>query len=248
MILRYKDFLNENLEMDEVLDLYNYFIRILKIHENHFYNDIKISSNDSFKKDINSVFHKMMTGKEVITEDLYNIIHEYESKLYNDDKITPSENNFGCSMWDVCEVILEDPDTLNINRYIQDFSEEDIYVENSLNWLSEDVDNTISNDKYSELIDDIKSKIESTIENSGGEFSTFVDSYNQNPDDYKIEGLINDSDIYEFYLKHRNDIDEVLNDINFFDEVPTENNAFGLYEYIIKGTERAVQELVKNIQ
>ena len=43
-------------------------------------------------------------------------------------------------------------------------------------------------------------------------FSSFVESFIKNPEDVKIEGLINDSDIYEFYLKWRNDIDEILND------------------------------------
>lgn len=122
-------------------------------------------------------------------------------------------------------------------------------IKNFLDYIKENTDIediTVDSDKYTSLKEDIKSMIESTIENSGGEFNTLVDSYNRNPEDYKIEGLINDSDIYEFYLKHRNDIDEILNDIKFFDEVPTEMNAFGLYEYIIKGTERAVQELVKD--
>lgn len=102
--------------------------------------------------------------------------------------------------------------------------------------------------KFTELKEEIKSKIKKTIENSGGEFSQFVDSYKKNPEDVKIETLINDSEIYEFYLKWRNDIDELLNNINFFDEVPTEINAFGLYEYVIKGTERAIKECVKSLK
>lgn len=99
--------------------------------------------------------------------------------------------------------------------------------------------------KYSEVKDFIKEKIESTIEKSGGEYNTFVASYVKNPKDVKIEGLINDSDIYEFYLKFRNDIDEILNGVKYFDQVPSEVNAFGLYEYVIKGTEKSVEEIVK---
>ena len=80
--------------------------------------------------------------------------------------------------------------------------------------------------KYTELKDEIKSMIEKTIENNGGEFEDFKDKFVKSPEDVKIEGLINDSDIYEFYLKYRNDIDELLNDIKFFDEVPSESNTF----------------------
>jgi hypothetical protein len=102
--------------------------------------------------------------------------------------------------------------------------------------------------KYTDVIDEIKSMVESTIEKSGGEFKSFIDSYIKNPEDVKVEKFINDSDIYDFYLKWRNDIDEILSDINYFDEVPTENNAFGLYEYVIKGTQKAFLEFIKMVK
>jgi hypothetical protein len=112
---------------------------------------------------------------------------------------------------------------------------------------SNQISNKESDSKYSDIKEEVKSMIESTIEKSGGEFSSFVDSFNKNTEDIKIEGLINDSDIYDFYLKWRNDIDEILNDINFFDEAPSKINAFGLYEMVIKGTEKSIIELVRNL-
>jgi deoxyribodipyrimidine photolyase len=101
--------------------------------------------------------------------------------------------------------------------------------------------------KYTDLSSEVKSMIEKTIENSGGEFKSFTDKFVKSPEDVKIEGFINDSDIYEFYLKFRNDIDELLNDIKYFDEVPSESNTFGLYDYIINGTEKALIEIVKSL-
>lgn len=102
--------------------------------------------------------------------------------------------------------------------------------------------------KFEDVIDELKSMIENTIDKSGGELKSFISSYIKNPEDVKIEKLINDSDVYDFYLKWRNDIDEILSDINFFDELPTENNAFGLYEYVIKGTQKAILEFIKMIK
>ena len=87
--------------------------------------------------------------------------------------------------------------------------------------------------------------IENTIDKNGGEFASFVDKFIKEPDDVKIEGLINDSDLYDFYLKFRNDIDEILNDIKFFGNAPSEVNAIGLYDYLIKGTQKAIEETVK---
>jgi hexokinase len=113
-----------------------------------------------------------------------------------------------------------------------------------------EADETFENDtsKFTEVKDEIKSMIEKTIEKSGGEFSSFVDSFKKNPEDVKVEGFINDSDIYDFYLKWRNDIDEKLNDIKYFDQVPSKNNSFGLYEYVIKATEKAFKEFVDDLK
>ncbi|MCK9475645.1 MAG: hypothetical protein M0R46_06995 [Candidatus Muirbacterium halophilum] len=99
--------------------------------------------------------------------------------------------------------------------------------------------------EYPELTKNIKEMIEQTIENSGGEYSMFIDSYIKSPEDVKIEGLINDSDIYDFYIKYRNEIDELLNDVRFFDTIPSELNVLGLYEYIITGTNRSITEIVQ---
>lgn len=106
---------------------------------------------------------------------------------------------------------------------------------------------TLDNSKYPEVMEEVQKMIENTIQKNGGELKSFIESFEKNPEDVKVEGFINDSDIYDFYLKFRNDIDEILNNIKFYDESPTEVNAFGLYEYVIKGTERAFMEVVKMI-
>lgn len=102
-------------------------------------------------------------------------------------------------------------------------------------------------DKYSEVVEAIKDMIKSTIDKSGGEFKQFIESFLQNPEDVKILGLINDADVYEFYLKYRNQIDELLNEINYFSEVPSDNNIYGLYDFTIQGTLKSVIEFVKLI-
>jgi len=105
----------------------------------------------------------------------------------------------------------------------------------------------IESSKFQEVIDELESLINSTIDNSGGELKSFVESFIKDPNEVKIEGLINESDIYDFYLKYRNQIDECLNDINFYDNPPSEIGALGLYEFTIKGTMISVQEFVKQL-
>jgi deoxyribodipyrimidine photolyase len=123
-----------------------------------------------------------------------------------------------------------------IKKYLQFIKEE-----------AQPIEKSKDSGKYTELKDEVKSMIEKTIEKSGGEFKSFVDKFIKSPDDTKIEGFINDSDIYEFYLKFRNDIDELLNNVKYFNQVPSESNTFGLYDYIIHGTEKAVSEIVKEL-
>jgi len=105
----------------------------------------------------------------------------------------------------------------------------------------------IEANKFQEVIDEIKSMIEKTIEKSGGELNMFIESYIKSPDEVKIEGLINDSDIYDFYLKYRNQVDECLKDIKFYDQTATEVGAFSLYEYVIKGTNTSIKEFVASM-
>lgn len=62
-----------------------------------------------------------------------------------------------------------------------------------------------------------------------------------------IEGFINDSDIYEFYLKYRDDVDDLLLDLRWFDEVPTDNNIYSIYDYIILSTKKAFRETLSKI-
>lgn len=128
-----------------------------------------------------------------------------------------------------------------IKKYLKFINEADETTE------AQPVEKSQDSNKYTELKNEVKSMIEKTIEKSGGEFKSFVDKFTKSPDDVKIEGFINDSDIYEFYLKFRNDIDELLNNIKYFNEVPSESNTFGLYDYIINGTEKAVSEIVKEL-
>jgi hypothetical protein len=109
----------------------------------------------------------------------------------------------------------------------------------------------IEANKFQEVIDEIKSMIEKTINPSENvevdqeRLIDFIESYSKGQEE--IEKLISDSDIYDFYLKYRNQIDDCLKEIKFYDKTATEINAFGLYEYVIKGTMVAIKEFVSSI-
>jgi hypothetical protein len=119
-------------------------------------------------------------------------------------------------------------------------------------FINEDVENELATEndenQFSELKSDLEEMIGKSLKTSDTKTQQdFIDAYIRNPEDTQIEGLVNDSDIYEFYLKYRNDIDELLSKYKFYDESPSEMNSFSLYDYLIQGTKKAILELIKQM-
>ena len=134
---------------------------------------------------------------------------------------------------------------MKISKYYQ-FIKEYVEIQSTAEILG-DESNEISTDisKYTDIKDEIIEMIKSSLNTEDDKtFEDFIDAYNKNPEETQIEGLINDSDIYEFYLKWRNDIDDILSDINYYDEIPSELKVFSLYEYVIKGAKKGVSEII----
>lgn len=120
-------------------------------------------------------------------------------------------------------------------------------------FIKEDVENDLSTEEdenqFSEIKEDLKEMIEKSLKTSDTKTKDdFIEAYIKSPEDTQIEGLVNDSDVYEFYLKYRNDIDELLSKYKFYDESPSGINSFSLYDYLIKGTKKAILELIKQIK
>jgi hypothetical protein len=100
------------------------------------------------------------------------------------------------------------------------------------------------NSNYDSIKEDIKSMIETTIK-KGGEFKSFIEKFRKEPDNVYIEGLANDSDIYNFYLTHRLVIDELLTKSEYFKKAPEE---IGVYQYVIDSTKEAIGLIVKMLE
>ncbi len=121
-------------------------------------------------------------------------------------------------------------------------------LKNYLKFINEDLKSEIESslkpenkDLKSEIIEKIIKSLKTEDRNV---FNDFVEAFIKDDSKNQIEGLINDADVYEFYLSFRNEIDELLSKINFYDEVPSEISSFSLYDYVVKGTLRAIKECV----
>lgn len=98
------------------------------------------------------------------------------------------------------------------------------------------------------MVDDIRNMIDETIKKSGGDdVKTFAKEFLRKPTEVKIEGLINDDQVYDFWLKYENEIDELLNKVDFFKESPDKLNSIGVYKYIMTATNRAILESIRKL-
>lgn len=134
---------------------------------------------------------------------------------------------------------------MKISKYYQFIKEAEELQSTAEDLGSDSTEVSTDISKYTELKDELTEMVKASLNTEDDKtFEDFIDAYNKNPEETQIEGLINDSDIYDFYLKWRNDIDDILSDINYYDEVPSELKVFSLYKYVIQGTKKSISEVI----
>tara|TARA_R110000772_G_scaffold55_9_gene351 strand:+ start:3037 stop:3429 length:393 start_codon:yes stop_codon:yes gene_type:complete len=63
-----------------------------------------------------------------------------------------------------------------------------------------------------------------------------------------IVGLVNDSDVFDLYLKYRNQFDTILAEVDHFTKTPESiGSVSSVYEYIIESTKIGVQEVFRKL-
>lgn len=117
--------------------------------------------------------------------------------------------------------------------------------------LTENLDSELKDklsDEYKSLKRGILNLLEDTVEDSEKllNVQNFMDEYIED-EDKVLEGFVENSDIYDFYLKYQSDVDSLLSDDEFFDKYPSELNVYSLYDYMIEGTKVAVRKCMKDM-
>jgi len=104
--------------------------------------------------------------------------------------------------------------------------------------------------EYSSLKRGILVLLDNSVDNTDElvNVQNFINDYIENPKNSTLVGLVEDGDIFSFYLKYQGNIDELCSNKNYFDKSPKENNVFSLYGFIIEGTRFAVKECMKEIE
>lgn len=120
--------------------------------------------------------------------------------------------------------------------------------------LNEDLNQELNIDSYIEVFQkELISMVENEAENRGIEKDDtdgkkeIIESYIQDPETIII-GLVNDSDLFDLYVKFGNEIDNILNGLDHFTKSPSDLGVSGsIYEYIVESTRISVIETFKKM-
>lgn len=120
-------------------------------------------------------------------------------------------------------------------------------------FMFESLDNKFKDkltDKYKSLKRGILLLLDNSVDNADKlvNVQNFINNYIENPNSQVLVGFVDDAEIFNFYLKYQNNVDEICADKKYFDTTPTENNIFSLYNFVTAGTKFAVLECLKVLQ
>jgi len=132
-------------------------------------------------------------------------------------------------------------------------------IKNFSTYLNEALDLTEFEEQvgesFPELKMDLLDLINNTLEAASSEEvkkedlnDFFTDYITAGKDADMIDELIEDNNIFNFYLKHQSDFDELLNDTGYMAQSPQENNVFSLYDVTIDGTKQGIWNLMEILQ
>lgn len=113
--------------------------------------------------------------------------------------------------------------------------------------LDSELRDKLSSD-YKSLKRGLLDLIEKTVDESDKllNVQNYMDDYT-NDEDLVLDEFVENSEIYDFYLKYQTDIDSILTDNEYFENPPGENNIFSLYDYVIEGTKESVKICFKEM-
>lgn len=119
--------------------------------------------------------------------------------------------------------------------------------------VTDDLINKLT-DEYKELQTDLLEHIDETLSDLNDEYKLsdlkkFINDYIvEGKDSANINGLIEDTDISNFYHKHHNSIDKFLNEDGYLEDSPKEHQSFGLHDIMIDGTKYMIFKMLEKIK
>jgi hypothetical protein len=99
-----------------------------------------------------------------------------------------------------------------------------------------------------EKFEKLKADLKKMIDESGNSADILKRAKDESVESLNIKGLTQESDVYDFYLAHQFEIDEKLNETDFFESSFESRGITGLYNAVIVGTEFAIKKILEEIK
>jgi len=115
----------------------------------------------------------------------------------------------------------------------------------SVNEAFEDELKSKLSEKYISLKRGIMELLDTHLKGDVTKLQDFISKYIDPEEEEIIEGFVEDADIFDFYLKHQSDIDQILLDKKYYQDPPEVES---LYDYVIDGTFDAVVYCMEEMQ
>lgn len=104
-------------------------------------------------------------------------------------------------------------------------------------------------DKRESLKKDLLDAIEDSMNSSDLiDLQNWIGKFEEGDSNTVIDSLTDDSNIYDFYLKHQDDIDAILGENNWFDNKMSAVNLSSLYDVVVEGTKEGIKFTIAEIK
>lgn len=128
-------------------------------------------------------------------------------------------------------------DHLNENKISKMKTFKEIIPEEPINEAFQDeIEPKLSN-KYMSLKRGILELLDRELNGDITKLQNYIDNFVDPESEEVLDGFVEDADIFDFYLKYQADIDQILLDHKYYDDLPEVES---LYDYVIDGTFDAV--------
>ena len=231
----YVQFLFENkykiTDDDWFFYVYKNFFKVLKLHEEVFHNDTKISDSKKFKQEINNMFSEWKNGytfknrldnfevnggikeymKFITADPVANLTKKYEMELYGEEKFI--QDDIDSSWYSFLTLVFEDLDEGETNIWIDEFSNNDVILDkydySEKNELYDKYPDYL--DKLGEVRDITKSFLQKAFKNSKSEESSYeklLKMYNDVKKDAKMQHPVHQLLLSEYIEETEQDLEQ----------------------------------------
>ena len=125
-------------------------------------------------------------------------------------------------------------------------------IKNFNDYVNENLHSAVA-DKLSDTRDSLKKDVLDAIEetmNSSDliELQNWIGDFENGDSNTIIDSLTDASNLYDFYLKHQDDIDSILGENNWFDNKMNALNLSSLYDVLVEGSRKGIELTVAEIK